>query len=249
MGSLTRSIWVLRGVLGDDTRAPRYIETVSTVGYRFISPVEAIEGPTLTPEAAAPGNSREASVVTESPTVVPAIPAQIKLRWKNWLWSLAAVGLAVLAMGYWYLRRPLPLPRLTNPVQLTQDGRRKNVVGTDGNRLYLNIFEPKAVGQVPVSGGQITEISFDLPSQGGLWGISSVSPDGSSLLAFDHFDPFREGARVSIVGILGHPVRYLTQSYPLYFHQTAGPCSIQMRTEISIQWRRRGRAATDSRLT
>jgi DNA-binding winged helix-turn-helix (wHTH) protein/TolB-like protein len=39
-GSLTRCIWLLRSVLEDDSRSPRYIETVPTVGYRFVAPVE-----------------------------------------------------------------------------------------------------------------------------------------------------------------------------------------------------------------
>jgi Tol biopolymer transport system component/DNA-binding winged helix-turn-helix (wHTH) protein len=217
--SLTRNIALLRRLLDDDTHAPRYIETVSTAGYRFICPVEAIADQTVRPEAAlAAGNSGKGSVMTMSPTVIPATPAKSKSHRRSWLLlSLAALGVAALAVGFWYLRRPLPPPRLTNPVQLTLDGRRKNVVGTDGNGLYLNIFEPKAVGQVPVSGGLITEIPFDLPSRGGLWGISSVSPDGSSFLAFDHFDLYQEGARVSIVGIQGHPVRYLIQSYASIF--------------------------------
>jgi DNA-binding winged helix-turn-helix (wHTH) protein/Tol biopolymer transport system component len=216
--SLTRNIALLRRLLEDDTRAPRYIETVSTVGYRFICPVEAIEDPTVRPEAAVAGNNGEGSVMTVSPTVVPVIPAKSELHSRRWLWpALAVLGVAALAVGYWYLRQPLPPPRLTNPVQLTRDERRKNVVGTDGNRLYLNLLDPTAVGQVPVSGGPITEIPFDLPSQGGLWGISSVSPDGSSLLAFDRLYYSLEGARVSIVGIPGHPVRYLTQSYPAIF--------------------------------
>src|SRR5271169_4574200 len=34
--SLTRSIALLRRLLGDDTRNPRYIETVATVGYRWV---------------------------------------------------------------------------------------------------------------------------------------------------------------------------------------------------------------------
>jgi DNA-binding winged helix-turn-helix (wHTH) protein len=38
--SLTRSIALLRRLLGDETRSPRYIETVATVGYRFICKVE-----------------------------------------------------------------------------------------------------------------------------------------------------------------------------------------------------------------
>jgi eukaryotic-like serine/threonine-protein kinase len=42
-GSLTRCIWLLRQLLGDDIHNPRYIETVATVGYRFIGRVEASE--------------------------------------------------------------------------------------------------------------------------------------------------------------------------------------------------------------
>jgi eukaryotic-like serine/threonine-protein kinase len=38
--SLTRCILKLRRALGDNAREPRYIETVSTVGYRFVCPVE-----------------------------------------------------------------------------------------------------------------------------------------------------------------------------------------------------------------
>jgi len=214
--SLTRNIALLRRLLDDDTHAPRYIETVSTVGYRFICPVEAVEDATISPETEiqpAVGIGEKRSVTSPvSPTAVPITAGNRRL----WL-TLAAAGVAALAVWYWYRHWPLPQPRLTNSVQLTFDGRRKTVVGTDGNRLYLNILEPTAVGQVPVSGGPITEIPIDLPFQGGLWGISSVSPDGSSLLAFDHFDLFQAGARVSIVGIVGHPVRHLTQAYAAIF--------------------------------
>src|SRR3954447_479188 len=42
-GSLTRSIFLLRRLLGDDTHNPRYIETVATVGYRFLYKVESSE--------------------------------------------------------------------------------------------------------------------------------------------------------------------------------------------------------------
>src|ERR1035438_10493845 len=41
--SLTRSIALLRRLLGDDTHDPRYIETVATVGYRWVCKVEASE--------------------------------------------------------------------------------------------------------------------------------------------------------------------------------------------------------------
>src|SRR5207344_3205283 len=41
--SLARSIALLRRLLGDESRNPRYIETVATVGYRFLCPVPISE--------------------------------------------------------------------------------------------------------------------------------------------------------------------------------------------------------------
>jgi DNA-binding winged helix-turn-helix (wHTH) protein len=41
--SLTRSIALLRRVLGDDTHEPRYIATVPTVGYRFLCDVQVTD--------------------------------------------------------------------------------------------------------------------------------------------------------------------------------------------------------------
>src|ERR1700745_1146644 len=42
-GSLKRSRWLLRRVLGDDINEHRFIETVATVGYRFVCRVEVLE--------------------------------------------------------------------------------------------------------------------------------------------------------------------------------------------------------------
>src|SRR5260370_34873281 len=41
--SLTRSIALLRRLLGDDIHEPRYIATVPTVGYRFLRDVKVAE--------------------------------------------------------------------------------------------------------------------------------------------------------------------------------------------------------------
>jgi DNA-binding winged helix-turn-helix (wHTH) protein len=41
--SLTRSIATLRRRLGDDSREPRYIATVQTLGYRFLCPVDVVD--------------------------------------------------------------------------------------------------------------------------------------------------------------------------------------------------------------
>src|ERR1700740_1546768 len=50
--SLTRSIAVLRRLLGGDTREPRYISTVPTVGYRFLCDVKVVEDGFGVPAAA-----------------------------------------------------------------------------------------------------------------------------------------------------------------------------------------------------
>jgi eukaryotic-like serine/threonine-protein kinase len=50
--SLTRNISLLRRLLNDDPREPRYIETVSTIGYRFLFPVEISEESGGKPEEA-----------------------------------------------------------------------------------------------------------------------------------------------------------------------------------------------------
>jgi DNA-binding winged helix-turn-helix (wHTH) protein/Flp pilus assembly protein TadD len=53
--TLTRAIALVRKQLGDDPRQPHFVETVPTVGYRFIAPVEeqpaAAEAPQPEPEA------------------------------------------------------------------------------------------------------------------------------------------------------------------------------------------------------
>ena len=41
--SLTRSFALLRRLLGDNTREPRFIGTVPTVGYRFLCDVKVVE--------------------------------------------------------------------------------------------------------------------------------------------------------------------------------------------------------------
>src|SRR5215469_7214840 len=46
--SLTRNIALLRRLLADDPREPRFIETVSTVGYRLICPVTTAEAESST---------------------------------------------------------------------------------------------------------------------------------------------------------------------------------------------------------
>ena len=117
-------------------------------------------------------------------------------------WLLpGAVVVACLAFAFWHLRLPQPPPHISEYMRLTHDSQPKLIVGTDGNRLYLNQMEPRTLSQVPVAGGQIAPISVpvNLPL------LLDISPDGSTLLVSSVNDD-----NLWSVGVLGNSLRYLT---------------------------------------
>ena len=65
--SLARSIALLRRLLGDDLHSPRYIETVATVGYRFVADVEVSENLTGDPETLQPSKESTSRVPVIQP--------------------------------------------------------------------------------------------------------------------------------------------------------------------------------------
>ncbi len=100
--SLTRTIAQLRRLLGDDIRNPRYIETVATVGYRFLCEVEASE--------IAEHSGRTSAIITTQSTVTPAAdrvqtsPASVTTRWRTWIGVGVGVLIVLLAVGWGILR-------------------------------------------------------------------------------------------------------------------------------------------------
>jgi Tol biopolymer transport system component/DNA-binding winged helix-turn-helix (wHTH) protein len=173
-GSLTRCVWLLRRVLGDDIHNPRYIETVATVGYRFVSPVEVFEDLAAVPEAIKELNG------------LSGVKKTVGNQRRLWSWVLAGgVALAVcLAATSWFLHRPLPPPRVTGYAQITHDGQQKNLVGNDGTRLYFNQMSgptyPLSIAEVDISGGRIAQVPVALLNPF----LVDVSPDGSGFLVY-----------------------------------------------------------------
>jgi Tol biopolymer transport system component/DNA-binding winged helix-turn-helix (wHTH) protein len=173
--SLTRSIALLRRVLGDDTHNPRYIETVATVGYRWVCRVEV---------------SEDASGVEElraAPVVALSEGTTIGSRKRMWTRVLAGGGVLALCLAgvLWYLHRPLSPPSVTEYVQITHDGRPKILAGMDGSRLYFTLMSqtplsPHSLEEVAATGGEIAQIPVAVP--GGIFLAVDVSPDGSSAL-------------------------------------------------------------------
>ncbi len=150
--SLTRSIALLRRLLGDDIRNPRYIETVATVGYRFVCKVEVSEDAARDLESRDLASRGRAEAGTDPPAEIGEISyAKVAARGRQdgwgpllrWLLPGTAVLAAGVAVAIWYLRRPLPPPRITRYAQITHDGHEKRLAGTDGSRLYFTQMQPK----------------------------------------------------------------------------------------------------------
>jgi DNA-binding winged helix-turn-helix (wHTH) protein len=65
---LKRAVSELRKALGDDARAPRFIETIPRCGYRLLTPVVPVETP-----------------LPETPRPLPALLAAVVRRLEAWL--------------------------------------------------------------------------------------------------------------------------------------------------------------------
>jgi Tol biopolymer transport system component/DNA-binding winged helix-turn-helix (wHTH) protein len=220
-GSLTRAMTLLRRALDDDPHDPRFIETVATAGYRFICPVEGEEdssGKSAAgiPDAGTNGAAVELSVINSAALSTQAIVSGTKRRRLWVIIGASALLLAFVGSAVWYLRRPLRPPRVTNYSRLTLDGLRKNVIGTDGNSLFLNVAGPFGAGQIPISGGSIVPFVPDLPSgalvSGEAPGVEAVSPDGSRLLVWGHEYRDERQNELWVVGTLGRPARLLAKA-------------------------------------
>jgi DNA-binding winged helix-turn-helix (wHTH) protein len=178
--SLARAIALLRKVLNDDVRQPRLIATVHTAGYRFIGAVDVSkDGLALTA-----ADQNQAQTDTQADPVAASGPHPVvhpKQGHFRWALPVAAVVAAVVLMvGFWYLRRELPAPRITGYTQLTYDGQPKFPAGTDGTRLYFTQGSPRSINQIGVNGGETVPVPLVVRGNK-LW-LSDVSPDGSTAL-------------------------------------------------------------------
>jgi DNA-binding winged helix-turn-helix (wHTH) protein len=153
--SLTRAIALLRRLLGDDAREPRFIQTITSIGYRWLCPVTIEENLEVNSSAVGPTNgpSKHSAMAASNDD------SKKGKRLLVWLLSISAVTIFLSGVGIWYLRRPLPPARIAAYTRITYDGHTKWLTGTDGSRLYFTQHSPNAIKQVAVTGGEV----FDLP--------------------------------------------------------------------------------------
>ncbi len=226
--SLARAILKLRQVLDDDARSPRYIETVSRIGYRFVGavsiqidrPSSKIEDHALAfvaeGEDGTPGVSHDPAPVagTVSPpgSITGAASRDVRMirstrrTTRRWIGAIATAPILILGGWFWYLSRPLPPPRITAYTQITFDGHNKQLGGTDGSRLYFTQSSPNLIAQVGVNGGEIAPLPVAVPGVEAL--LMDISPDGSRALISDK-EEGHEGHPMWVAPILGGPATRL----------------------------------------
>jgi DNA-binding winged helix-turn-helix (wHTH) protein len=173
--SLTRSIAMLRRLLGDDIREPRFIATVATVGYRFVCPVAVDD----------PENPEAVSALPDAET--PRLRDNGLSNQRGWWAAGIAVAVAVaVALFLWQSRSTQPV--VEGALQLTDDGNQKvaaqltttTALVSDGSRIYFNELQSGSwvIAQVAATGGQTGQIASKIPSPA----LAAVAPDYSSLL-------------------------------------------------------------------
>jgi hypothetical protein len=157
--------------------------------------------------ASAVSGEVSAAAVASSASGPAAIAASSGARWKRWA-IVGGVAVAAVAIFFYVQSRPLPQPKVSGYVQITQDGISKNLVGTDGPRLYLSETSGSGVAQVSTSGGQVAGVAVPVPTMR----LLAVSPDGADLLVADEVGQTEFKGPLWVVPALGGSPRRLGET-------------------------------------
>jgi len=114
-----------------------------------------------------------------------AVSTPWRARWKNWALTVGGISLVLSASLIYFHSRPLPSPTVSGYVQVTHNGSQKDLVGTDGVRLYFNEYASAGLGiaQVSDSGGEVAHVA--VPAR---MSLLAVSPNGAALLVAPQFN-------------------------------------------------------------
>jgi Tol biopolymer transport system component/DNA-binding winged helix-turn-helix (wHTH) protein len=202
--SLARAITQIRRVLDDDSKAPRYVETIPTVGYRFIGEItERPEAPTVAGEDVVLAPIQRSNSISESRSIkLPlGVAACLLLAAAVVWWFVAGSGSSV----------PYPL-HVTRVSKLTSypGDEREPAISPDGSYVAFSwsgtqndnydIYVVQSAGQPPL------RLTTDpAPDSYPAW-----SPDGRQI-AFIRRN--REMANLIVVPSLGGPERTIHQFY------------------------------------
>jgi Tol biopolymer transport system component/DNA-binding winged helix-turn-helix (wHTH) protein len=214
--SLGTAINKIRDALGDSAENPRFIETLSRRGYRFIAPVGIVEPAPDTPgEPATEGQflgrvalsptSTHATQPDSQPSVEdqtgPSHPAASPRVFRRALWLAILLAAATACVAGFFLGSSRSANMPPHIVQITHNGHltpsvdsMENLAAavTDGVHLYAATLDSghSILSSISTSGGLVEPVN--LPSEVASPALGDISPDGSRLLLRDHLSPESE---------------------------------------------------------
>jgi Tol biopolymer transport system component/DNA-binding winged helix-turn-helix (wHTH) protein len=198
---LTQAIKELRRAFADDSKPPRYIETIPKVGYRLIASVLVLDGPAggiFVENASVQSlDDREGSTADARLGKISATPSSVR-RSRKWIASslllLIAAGVAFTLFAN-RARLPSasgePTWRVTNVHALTSDpgAEYRPRLSPDGTRIAFSIFDPQSQFERLVVRSVEPSQLIRLTSGGAdVEGLPVWSPDGTRI-AFERLGP------------------------------------------------------------
>ena len=201
--SLGTAINKIREALGDNAENPRYVETLTRRGYRFIAPVTVQDVPVepadpVRESTPTPSTFEEERVVLADVHPTETVVLDNASHSTRPTWGLyAVVALVALTcgfIGYFFGSGKTP-PQIPNIRQLTHTQRilpggeameSFPVTATDGLHLFASVIRDGAVHleRITIAGGQSEPIV--LPDEVAGPAIADISHDGSRLLVRTH---------------------------------------------------------------
>ncbi len=200
--SLGIAVNKLREALGDSAESPRFIETLSRRGYRFIAPLTSVETEAPLAELSPP---EEQTTLGSGLLIEPAIEdgrglygASIhtpRAPGVTRVWGLAAAAATVLLLvgllAGWLLGRSTPAPPPLRIDQVTHTDsilpwipslESFPVLASDGSRLYSSVLDngQTEIDSIDPSIGEMQRVH--LPAEIVNPTLSDIAPDGSRLL-------------------------------------------------------------------
>ena len=163
--AINTAIRKIRLALGDDPAHPRFVQTVTGRGYRFIARIADSE-----PSAVVTPGGPEGRVARSEPRGS-----------RRRVVVVTGSAACLLALGITFTRWNATLPQASNYVQITNDSQPKiGPLLTDGLRLYFTggSQNHRALMQVAASGGESTALTNPLETPH----LMDIAPNRSALL-------------------------------------------------------------------
>jgi len=241
--SLGTAIHKIREALGDNADNPRFVETLTRRGYRFIAPVTMLDTPLpIVPvplAASIPNlsNHHEAQLEVLATVHEPQPAVRVTVEARRWVGLVLAAGLIATAAATGFMagksRATLQVPSLrqiTHAQRVLPGGDALEVFPvtvTDGLHMFASVIRDGGVHleRINIAGGEGEPIV--LPEEIAGPAIADISHDGSRLLVRSHASnqseqplfivPSSGGSTQRVMRVLAHDATWMPDDQKILY--------------------------------